>query len=134
MKNGIYINLTLSRGLLLILLILSPMAGLLADIKCTEDCNDHAHMKMSINKCCHSEKEGSSIRTAQECDQELIFNVDEYRQPIKTKSIKNILFTEKNSCYFEETFPKFLLEKDLSSNFLSIAAPDIYLLDSAFLI
>ena len=134
MKNGIYINLTLSRGLLLILLILSPMAGLLADIKCTEDCNDHAHMKMSISKCCDSEKEGISVRTAQECVHELTFNVDEYRQPIKTKSINNILFTEKNNCFIEETFPKFLMENDLSSNFLSITAPAIYLLDSAFLI
>ncbi len=118
----------------MILLILSPMAGLLADIKCTEDCNDHAHMKMSIAKCCHSEKEGISIRTAQECDHELTFNVDEYRQPIKTKSIKNILFTQKNSFNIEETFPKFLLKDDLSSKFLSITAPAIYLLDSAFLI
>ena len=134
MKNGININLTLSRGLLLILLILSPMAGLFADIKCTEDCNDHAHMKMSISKCCHSEKEGISVRTAQECVHELTFNVDEYRQPIKTKSINNILFTQKNNYFIEETFPKFLLENDLSSNFLSITAPAIYLLDSAFLI
>ena len=134
MKNGIYINLTLSRGLLLILLILSPMAGILADIKCTENCNDHAHMKMSITKCCHSEKEGISVRTAQGCDNELTFNVDEYRVSTITKSVKNVLFTEKNSINIEETFPKFLMENDLSSNFLSITAPAIYLLDSAFLI
>ena len=118
----------------MILLILSPMAGILADIKCTEDCNEHAHMKMSITKCCHSEKEVISVRTAQKCVHELTFNVDEYRQPIKTKSINNILFTEKNNCYIEDTFPKFLFENNLSSNFLSITAPAIYLLDSAFLI
>ena len=134
MKNGNYIDIALTRGILLILLILSPMAGLLADIRCTEDCNEHSHMKMSIAKCCHSEKEGISVRTAQECDHELTFNVDRYRQPIKTKSVKNILYSGKDSFHIEETFPKFLFENDLSSIFLSITTPAIYLLDSAFLI
>ena len=134
MKNGNYINLTFSRGILLILLMLSPMVGLLADIKCTEDCNDHAHMKMSISRCCHSEKEGILVRTAQECAHELTFNVVEYRLSTITKSVKNVLFAEKNSIHIEETFPKFLVEDDLSKSFLSITAPAIYLLDSAFLI
>ncbi|MCH8928073.1 MAG: hypothetical protein IIB39_05080 [Candidatus Marinimicrobia bacterium] len=134
MKNANYMNLTLTRAFLLILLILSPMAGVLADIRCIEDCNDHSQMKMIMTQCCHMVKMGISVQSAQGCDDELTFNVDEYRQLIKTKSVKNILFSEKNSFHIEEAFPKFRLENDLSNNFLSITANAIYLLDSAFLI
>ena len=134
MKSGTYMNLTLTRGILLVLLILSPMAGVLADMRCVEDCDAHSQIKMSITKCCHSAKSGISVRTAQECDDEVTLNMGEYAQPIQAKSAKNVLFSETITFPEEEASPKFQFENDFCTQIPNIISPAIYLLDSVFLI
>ena len=134
MNSRSYIKLTLTRGILLVLLILAPMAGVLADIRCVEDCNDHSHMKMAMSKCCHSVKLGVSVRTAQECDNEASFNIGEYAQPIITKSTKNVLFFAKITFSEEEASSQVQFENDFYSQIPNNTARAIYLLDSAFLI
>ena len=134
MENRTYIKRTLTRLILLILLILSPMAGVLADFKCGEKCNSHSEIKMSMTKCCHPDKDGFLLRTAQGCEDELTFNVGEYGKPIKTTSAKNVLFSEKNIFPANEAAPKFRVENKFFSNISNSITPAIYLLDSAFLI
>ena len=118
----------------MILVILSPMAGILADIRCAEDCNDHSQMKMSMTKCCHFAKSGISVRTAQECHDEVILIMGEYAQPIKIKSAKNVSFFENITFPEEAASPKYHFKNDFYAQIPNNISPAIYLLDSVFLI